>query len=136
MSDDEINEPADYKVGKNRPPISSRWPKGQSGNSRGRPKARKADQLDVAGILNSPVKAQIGGKEVKVSTFEASFRQTAKKAIEGDLRSIKRFLRRCDQFGLIQASELEQAGGVIFAPKGVDFQEWLDESTEWVTPDE
>jgi Family of unknown function (DUF5681) len=33
--------PNDYKVGKGRPPLSTRWKPGQSGNPKGRPKGAK-----------------------------------------------------------------------------------------------
>jgi hypothetical protein len=133
---DETDPTGDYEIGKNKPPKEFCWKKGQSGNPRGRPKARKSDQLDVAGILNAPVKARIGGKQVKISSFEASIRQTAKKAIDADLRSIMQFLSLCDQFGLIEVPEPEQGGGVVHAPKGVDLHDWLAEETEWVADDE
>lgn len=136
MSRDEKDPTDDYPIGKNRPPAGSRWKKGQSGNPRGRPKARKCDQLDVAGILNSPVNAQINGKKAQVSAFEASILLMAKKAIGGEMRSIKQFLNQCDKYELIRISEQEQAGGVVHAPKDVDFQDWLDEVTELVPRDE
>jgi hypothetical protein len=136
MSYDETDPTGDYEIGKNKPPTDTRWKKGQSGNPRGRPKARKSDQLDVAGILNAPVKARIGGKQVKVSSFEASIRQTAKKAIDADLRSIMQFLSLCDKFGLIEVPKPEQGGGVVHAPKGVDLHDWLEEVTERVADDE
>ena len=136
MSRDEMAEDGDYEVGKGKPPKEHRWKKGQSGNLRGRPKARKPEPVDVGAILNSPVNARVRGKEAKISPFEASFRQLAKKAIDGHLPSIKQFQKCCEKYGVIAPPAPEESGGVVVAPKGVDLRDWLDEVTEWVPADE
>ena len=136
MSRDEMAEDSDYEVGKGKPPKEYCWKKGQSGNPRGRPKARKPEPVDVGAILNSPVKARLRGKETKVSSFEASFRQLAKKAIDGHLPSIKQFLKYSEEYGVIAPPAPEEDDGVVVAPKGVDLHDWVDEVTEWVPADE
>ena len=132
MSRNQTIKGGDYEVGQGKPPKEHRWQKGQSGNPRGRPKARKADPVDVSAILNSPVKARIGGKETTVSSFEATFRQVSKKAIGGDLRAIKQFLKICEDYGVIASPKPDEGGGVVKPPRGVDLHDWLDEVTEWV----
>jgi len=136
MSRDEADKTDDYKVGKNKPPKEFQWGKGVSGNPGGRPVARKLDQLDLAGVLNSPVKAKIRGKEAKISASEASFRQTSKMAVEGELRSIRQFLNQCEKFGILGISESKKNCGVLHAPKDVDFYDWLEKVTEWLPVDE
>ena len=76
-----------------------KWEKGQSGNPLGRPKAQKRDTVDVVAVLDSPVQIRVGGKERKVSTFEASFRRLAQRAAEGHLPSIKKFLHKKNRGG-------------------------------------
>ena len=136
MSRNQTTEGGDYEVGQGKPPKEHRWQKGQSGNPRGRPKARKTDLVDVSAILDSSVKARIGGKETTVSGFEATFRQVSKKAIGGDLRAIKQFLKICEDYGEIAPPKPKKGGGVVHAPPGVDLHDWLDEVTEWVPVDE
>lgn len=136
MSRDQTTKNGDHKVGKGKPPKEHRWKQGQSGNPRGRPKARKADLVDVGAILDSSVKARIGGKETTVSGFEATFRQVSKKAIGGDLHAIKQFLKICEDYGEIAPPKPAKGGGVVHAPPGVDLHDWLDEVTEWVPADE
>jgi len=136
MSRDEENKTNDYKVGKGKPPKEHQFPKGKSGNPDGRPPQKTPDKIDAASILNSEVKVEIGGKKMKVSAFEVSFRKTSKLAVEGNLRSIRQFLNQCEKFGIIGASGVETVSSVVHAPKGVNFREWLEEVTELVPDDE
>lgn len=136
MSHDEMDDDGKYAIGKGKPPKQHRWKKGQSGNPRGRPKARKPDPVDVSAILDAPVEARLRGKLVTVSAYEASFRQVAKKAISGHLPSIVRFLKSCEECGVTAPPKSSADGGVVFAPKGVDLDDWLEEVTEWVPDDE
>ena len=136
MSADKKVRDGDFEIGKGKPPKEHRWKTGKSGNPRGRPKARKPDPVDVSAILNSPVKARVRGRETKMSAFEASVRQLIKKAIGGHLPSIKRVLRYFEDYGAIAPPKPESGGGVVTAPKGVDFYDWIDEVTELVPADE
>jgi len=135
MSDKTVDEEGGYEVGKGKPPKHTQWQKGQSGNPNGRPKSRKSDAIDIESLLDETVKARVGGKETEMPVFEASFRQVAIRAIEGHLPSIRKFLRTCEEYGVIAPSP-QREGGVVFAPKGVDLDEWLDSVTEWVPADD
>jgi hypothetical protein len=133
MPREEKNQPpADYPVGYARPPKHTRWEKGQSGNPKGRPKKVPIDLLDV---VNAPVSVTIGGKQRKISGFEASFRKLAQKALKGDLRAMIKFIRYCEEYGVITSSSVE-IGGVVHVPKGVDPYQWLIDNTEAIPPDE
>ncbi len=136
MSRGKADEERDYEVGKGRPPKETRWKKGQSGNPRGRPKSRKPGPVDVTAVLETPVQARVRGREIKMSLFEASFRRLAKRAVDGHLPAIRKFLKACEQYGVIAPHPPEVAGGVVTAPEGVDFQEWLDRVIECVPADE
>ncbi len=132
MSDDRDDD----KVGYGNPPKHSRFKPGQSGNRRGRPKSKKRGKTDVSELLNEPVKVTAGGKERDMSPFEASFRKLAIKAINKDLRAIRKFMKICEEYGIFAPPPAATGSGVITAPKGVNFQEWFESVTEEVPIDE
>jgi hypothetical protein len=47
-----------YKVGPGKPPVASRWKKGQSGNPRGRPRRRTLTEL-VRGVLEREFRGKV-----------------------------------------------------------------------------
>src|SRR5690606_8572638 len=118
------------------PPTHSRFKKGQSGNCKGRPRSRKSDSTGVAALLSEPVKVKADGKVRDMSPFEASLRKLAKKAVDGHLPSILKFIRICEEYSVIAPPQTDPGGGVIVGPKGVDFHEWLESVTELVPADE
>ena len=119
----------DYKVGHGRPPKEHQWKAGQSGNPKGRPKSRKAGSTDLSALLNEPVKVKAGGKDREMHPFEASVRQLAIKALGGHQQSIFKFIKICEEYGVIEQQDAER-GGVIFAPKGVSPEEWVKSMAE------
>lgn len=135
MSADKREPPGGDKVGYGRPPKHTQFKKGRSGNPGGRPKSRGSGTVDVAGILDQPIKVKRAGKVYEMSSFEASFRQIARKALDKDLPAIIAVIKACEEYGVICKLPIAQHGGVIRAPEGVDFQEWVDSVTELV-PDE
>ncbi len=125
----------DYEVGYGRPPKHTQFNKGQSGNPRGRPKSRKSGSTDVSELLNEPVRVKTGGKARDMLPFEAGFRQLALKALNGDLPAIRKFVKICEEYGVVALPQAD-TGGVFTAPKGVNFHEWLESVTEEVPVDE
>ena len=79
MADDE----QDYKVGPGRPPLHTRFRKGQSGNPGGRSK-KKLPAL-LAEPLNKPVFVTIDGEHRKISKREAVVHQLVNKSTTADL---------------------------------------------------
>ncbi len=61
-----------------------------------------------------------------MSAFEAGFRQLTAKALNKDLRAIIAFVKLCETYGVMAPPPAETGGGVMRAPKGVDFHEWLE----------
>ena len=120
----------DNEVGYGKPPKEHRFPKGRSGNVSGRPKSKKSDLTDISGLLNEPVKVKAGGKVREMGPFEAGLWKLAKRAIDKDLRAILKFVKICEEYGAFAPPPAVTGGGVVRAPKGVNFYEWLESVTE------
>ncbi len=126
----------DNAVGFGNPPKERQFKPGQSGNPRGRPKSKKAGLTDVSKLLNEPVKVKAGGKVREMGPFEAGLRKLAKRAVDKDLRAILKFVKICEEYGVIAAPSAATGGGVVRAPKGVNLHERLESVPEWVPIDE
>ncbi len=126
----------DNEVGYGKPPKERQFKPGQSGNLKGRPKSKKSGLTDVSGLLNEPVKVKAGGKVREMGPFEAGLRKLVKRAVDKDLRAILKFVKICEEYGAFAPPLAVTGGGVIRAPKGVDFDEWLESVTEEVPIDE
>ena len=86
MSDTE----RDYKVGPGKPPLHTRFQKGQSGNPRGRG-AKNLSALLVE-ALNQPVAGTENGRRRRMSKREAVIAQLVDKSAAADLRATKMLL--------------------------------------------
>ena len=82
----------DYEVGYGRPPVSTRFQKGRSGN----PKGRKRGSKNIATLVNEALQEQVvvntGGRKCKMSKLQAAFTQQANKAAAGDPKAMKLML--------------------------------------------
>ena len=125
----------DNEVGYGKPPKEHQFKPGQSGNTKGRPKSRKSGLTDISGLLNEPVKVKAGGKVREMGPFEAGLWKLAKRAVDKDLRAILKFVKICEEYGAFAPPSAVTGGGVVRAPKGVNFHEWLESVTEEVPID-
>ena len=82
----------DSPVGYGRPPVHSRFQKGQSGNPRGRPKKRADFMEDAALILGGTVTGQAKGKSIRLPTVQAVFRRLCRDGLKGDNRALRRVI--------------------------------------------
>jgi hypothetical protein len=82
----------DYEVGYGKPPKSTQFKKGQSGNENGRPKRTKNLKTDVKEELQETVVAHVGGdRTVKISKQRAIVKTVIAKTMKGDPRSANTF---------------------------------------------
>ena len=77
----------EYKVGPGRPPLHTRFRKGQSGNPGGRSKKNLPGLLLDA--LNEPVYVTLNGRRRKITKREAVIHQLVNKSAAADLRATK-----------------------------------------------
>jgi Family of unknown function (DUF5681) len=76
-----------YTVGKGRPPLSTRWKPGQSGNPKGRLKGVKT-MTTFHEVLSQKIEISENGKSRKVSVREAIVRRIISLALKGDFKAI------------------------------------------------
>jgi len=78
---------SDYKVGPGKPPLHTRFKKGQSGNPDGR-RPKNLSTL-LADALNEKVYVTIDGKRRRITKREAIVTQMVNKSTSADLRATK-----------------------------------------------
>lgn len=94
---DRTEKDTDYKIGYGKPPLHTQFPKGKSGNPRGRtPKieasrSKRQQQIEFLEIAEEPITITVNGKLKRVSGFQAVVLKLRQKAIGGDIRSIMLF---------------------------------------------
>ena len=88
MSENKVSEnKRDYEVGRGKPPVHSRFKKGQSGNS-SRPRPKSLPALLVP-ALDEKVVATIDGERREITTHEAVVTPLVNKSTGADLRATK-----------------------------------------------
>jgi len=84
----------EYKVGYGRPPLQTRWKKGQSGNPRKRPRQRQESIAEIVDrLLLAPVKLSLNGETKHVPALEAIVSQLQLKEIAGNARASRVLLK-------------------------------------------
>ena len=78
-----------YQVGFAKPPIATRFRKGQSGNPAGRPRGSKNISTILEQELEQRVVIRENGKQRRVTKRRASMKQFVNKAIAGDPRALQ-----------------------------------------------
>lgn len=82
----------DSPVGYKQAPVQYRFPKGHSGNPRGRPKKKPDFLEDAAVILSAPVTGNANGKAVTLPALQAMFRSVCRNALKGDNGALRRVI--------------------------------------------
>lgn len=90
----------EYEVGYGKPPLHSRFKKGQSGNVHGRPKNSLNLRTIVEAALRERIVVTENGKRRKISKLEIAVKQLANKAAAGDPRSTRQVLDLFQILGL------------------------------------
>lgn len=82
----------DYEVGYGKPPEHTRFKAGESGNKKGRPKGSRNFKKDLEYVLNGKVTVTDRGSAKKVSSQLATLMRLREKALQGDARSLDRYI--------------------------------------------
>ena len=99
----------EYQVGRGRPPLHTRFKKGQSGNPRGpRPRQKNLPALLVA-ALNEPVVASADGDSRQITKREAVIAQLVDMSTGADLRAMKMLID--------MLKDIEERAGTAPLPK-------------------
>jgi hypothetical protein len=85
------DDPGDYKVGYRRPPLETRFKKGQSGNPAGRPRPRSLVAL-LFRELDRRIEVKQGGKRRRVSRRALGAARLAEQFAEADRHAIRTVL--------------------------------------------
>jgi hypothetical protein len=83
----------DYEVGYRKPPKHTRYPKGHSGNPKGRPRGSKNLGTLVREELNAAVEVREHGRTRKISKQKAMIKQLVNRAVSGNPRAIELLLK-------------------------------------------
>jgi len=92
MDDDDDDEKGgnnDYEVGYRKPPKHTQFPKGMSGNPKGRRKGSRGLKTDLEEALKATLTITVGGKKIKGTTQRLAMYGLAVKSATGDLRAQK-----------------------------------------------
>jgi hypothetical protein len=79
----------DYRVGYRRPPVDTRFNRGQSGNPKGRPPGAKNLATLLNEALNEVVVISEDGGRKRISKRKAAFKQLVNAAAKGNWRALK-----------------------------------------------
>jgi hypothetical protein len=89
-----------YEVGWGKPPMSTRFQKGQSGNPKGRPRGTKNLRTDLMEELQETIVVREGDKTVRMSKQRAMIKTVMTKTLKGDARAILTVIRIIAATGL------------------------------------
>jgi hypothetical protein len=89
----------EYRVGDRRPPLSTRFQPGVSGNPRGRPRGARNLATVITATLNERVMVTENGRRRSITKLEATIKQLVNRAAAGEARSMQLL------FTLVQAAE-------------------------------
>ena len=109
-----------YAVGYKKPPTEHQFKSKQLGDSPIK-RARKESVQAIARLFDKPLQVKRGGKTVAVHPYEAELTSLGKRALKGEPRATKLFLKRCENAGLLDPAPAEQTHGVFVIPKGANW---------------
>jgi hypothetical protein len=83
----------DYKVGRGKPPLKTRFKPGQSGNPRGRPKGRRGISALLQAELQTLIKVTEDGQTKRMTKLQAIVKRLVNALLKGDPKAFALFAR-------------------------------------------
>lgn len=114
-----------YEVGYGRPPESSRFQPGRSGNPRGRPKGAKCLRTLIDKALDEKVTVVERGRERKMTKREIGARRIANKVAEGDPKLLPYFIKDSRSSSSSETISEPPPSSLELAPEEQSFMETL-----------
>jgi hypothetical protein len=92
----------DYAVGYGRPPKTTQFKPGQSGNPKGRPKGSRSARAELIEIIFGKVPMTVGGRRRFVSRLGATYLKQWERSIKGNERSTQAFVALAKALGSLE----------------------------------
>ena len=86
----------EYAVGYGKPPVHTRFRKGQSGNPRGRPRGAKSMASLLDDVLHQQITVTEQGQPRRISKREGVIMALVAKALRGDVKAIGELVKLAD----------------------------------------
>jgi hypothetical protein len=105
-NNDDENANAPYEVGYGRPPVSTRFKEGQSGNPKGRPKQNPKPIGELLlDVFDKPVTVTFGRHEQTVDAAKALLMNLIHRAIKGEAKSLRKLGNLLEKSRLLGRTE-------------------------------
>jgi hypothetical protein len=120
-----------YEVGYRKPPAASRFQKGKSGNSKGRPKGARNFSTDLGKELRKKIRVREGESERTVSKQEAVVMAMVARAAKGDTRALNTLIKAVERLEASEPSpppELDADENAVLAAYEASLLEKLESS--------
>ena len=117
----------DYDVGYGKPPTSTQFKPGQSGNPKGRPKGTKNLRTDLGEELQEKITVTEGGQQLVISKQRAMVKSLMAKSIKGETAAARALIN------LIVGLEMADATDKQAEPLGAEDLEILAEFKQRLT---
>jgi Family of unknown function (DUF5681) len=111
-----------HEVGYARPPVHSRFKKGQSGNPKGRPRGRRSVAAILHKILGEKVSVREGERVWLISKTEAIVRSLSLKALRGDQKATETVLALAQEH--VQSEDRPGNGAITIEFVSPDESRW------------
>jgi hypothetical protein len=101
-SQDKYDQGRTYTVGYGKPPSTSRFKPGQSGNAKGRPKGRKNLKTLIRQAMTAMITVQEGSSGRHVTKLEGVVLRQLQNALKGNDRSAMAVIKMASEMGLLE----------------------------------